>query len=77
MILELRKPLYGWRSAGEHFDLFLSDDVKEWLAERDIQHETHVSREERDMGDGAHTYLIFYLDILDDKEAMLFKLTWM
>lgn len=76
---ELTKPAYEWRTIGPETgsDLFLSRDIETWLLTYNISYDVRVEHEERDYGDGLHTYLIFYIDIDDEKAATLFKLTWM
>ncbi len=82
MIFQLHKPLYDWHNFAHpddpaDFDLRLNPVVKEWLDQRNIKYDDYALHEQRDLGEGLHTYLIFYIDIWDDNSAMLFKLTWM
>lgn len=79
MIFRLHKPLYDWAWFEEtkSHDLDLSDEVKEWLDRRKIKYDAYPLTEKCDIGEGLHTYLFFYIDIWDKREAMLFKLTWM
>jgi len=83
VIFELRKPLYDWRNFGTQdepsYDLDLANNVKEWLDRQRIKYDAYPLQEQRDLGRGVGlvTYLIFYIDVWDDKDAMLFKLTWL
>lgn len=82
MIFRLKRPLYEWRNFAKpgdpaDMDLDLADCVKEWLEQYKIKHDAYPLAHKADLGSGEHTYLFFYIDIWDDKEAMLFKLTWM
>jgi hypothetical protein len=84
MIFELRKPLYEWRNLSHpddpaDFDIVLNDVVKDWLTDNHINYIAYSMQERRDLGkgDGECTYLIFYINIADAEQAMLFKLTWM
>ena len=81
MIFELKKPRYEWRTLPSErcSDLFLSREVESWLLTYGVEYDTFIEHEDRDLGggDGTRTYLIFYIEIEDERAAMMFKLTWM
>lgn len=83
MIFKLKKPRYGWRtyqgpiqpnSHGLGSDLFLSDDVVDWLKVNNVLYDTFTDTTKE--ADGK-TYLYFYIQIFDPQHAMMFKLTWL
>lgn len=83
---QLYKPLYEWRQLPKNpdgssngSDLFLADNVKKWLDTRNIKYSSYSETKACNLykGDGIRTYIFYYLDIEDDRDAMLFKLTWM
>lgn len=73
--IQLKKPLYEWRSiSGQNYsDLFLRADVEKWLVEQNVGYRTFTSDQTK--ADGK-TYRYFHLKIEDENTAMLFKLTW-
>ena len=79
MIFQLKKPLYEWRSLGpgQGSDLFLAHSVEQWLEDQQIWYDAYPLPRVEDRGDGPRTYLFFYIDIPDNRKAILFKLTWM
>lgn len=81
---QLHKPRYEWRTfqgptQPPHFslgsDLFLADEVKEWLESNHVVYDTWTQNIQSNL-DGK-TYLYFFIMIEDDNQAMQFKLAWM
>lgn len=76
----LNKPMYGWKTLGprQGSDLFLAQEVEDWLVDHNIKYDDYSERKTLHAGTSDEvTYLYFYLDIEDDDQAMLFKLSWM
>lgn len=69
--LEIHRHLTNWDT--QIWGLRLRDDVEEWLTERDM---IFWSTMTTDNSRSPFTK-VFWLEFKDEKEAMLFKLTWL
>ncbi len=74
--IRLRKPAYAWFALpyGDGSELRLSPQIQDWLDARKISYNCYSMQEW--CRSESKTYLYFHINIHDDSDAMLFKLTW-